>query len=123
VTKDKCRKVLGACEEMFRYCEFLCIWKFLIHRLTEPVCSKMNLLSCFSTKLGLVITTLSWPESKVTKLGKFGTERKQKMIKIMEQLFNEMQQLADQALYTFSNLETIKFMIESAEEKCSLYYL
>ncbi|HBI90708.1 MAG TPA: hypothetical protein DDY75_23090 [Sphingobacterium sp.] len=83
----------------------------------------MNLLSCFSTKLGLVITTLSWPESKVTKLGKFGTERKQKMIKIMEQLFNEMQQLADQALYTFSNLETIKFMIESAEEKCSLYYL
>ncbi|WP_158638967.1 hypothetical protein [Sphingobacterium siyangense] len=45
------------------------------------------------------------------------------MIKIMEQLFNDMQRLADQALYTFSNLETIKFMIDSAEEKCSLYYL
>ncbi|WP_286897389.1 MULTISPECIES: hypothetical protein [Sphingobacterium] len=45
------------------------------------------------------------------------------MIKIMEQLFYDMQRLADQALYTFSNSETIKFMIDSAEEKCSLYYL
>jgi len=41
----------------------------------------------------------------------------------MEDLFMKMQLLADQALYTFSNSETVKLMIESAEEKCSLYYL
>jgi hypothetical protein len=43
--------------------------------------------------------------------------------KEMEQLFMKMQLLADQALYTFSNTETVKLLIESAEEKCSLYYL
>ncbi|WP_265715537.1 hypothetical protein [Sphingobacterium sp. InxBP1] len=41
----------------------------------------------------------------------------------MEQLFMEMQRLADQAIHTFSNMETVKLMIDSAEQKCSLYYL
>ena len=41
----------------------------------------------------------------------------------MEQLFMEMQLLADQALDTFSNSETVKLMLASAEEKCNLYYL
>jgi len=43
--------------------------------------------------------------------------------KEMEQLFMKMQLLADQAIYTLSNTETVKLMTESAEEKCSLYYL
>jgi len=43
--------------------------------------------------------------------------------KEMEQLFMKMQLLADQALYRFSSSETVKLLIESAEEKCSLYYL
>ena len=29
-------------------------------------------MSCISAKFATVITSLSWPESKVTKLGKFG---------------------------------------------------
>jgi len=41
----------------------------------------------------------------------------------MEQLFINMQLLADQALVTFSRVETVKFMAEDHEEKCNIYYL
>jgi len=40
----------------------------------------------------------------------------------MEQLFIEMQLLANQALYTFSTKETLKLLGEDEEEKCDIYY-
>jgi len=71
-----------------------------------------------------VITTLPWPRKQSDQ-----TRRvwcwivTKKDVKEMEQLFMEMQRLADQAIHTFSNMETVKLMIDSAEQKCSLYYL
>jgi len=83
---------------------------------------KMKWMSCISAKFAIVITMLSWPESKATKLGKFGAGRTQKDEINMEQLFIEMQLLANQALYTFSTKETLKLLGEDEEEKCDIYY-
>jgi hypothetical protein len=48
------------------------------HPNPKPMYPKMKLMSWISAKFATVITSLSWPESKVTKLGKFGAGRIQK---------------------------------------------
>lgn len=40
----------------------------------------------------------------------------------MEQLFIELQLLANQALCTFSNAETAELLGDAEEEKCDIYY-
>jgi len=40
----------------------------------------------------------------------------------MEQLFIELQLLANQALCTFSHAETAQLLSDTEEEKCDIYY-
>ncbi len=49
-----------------------------LHPDLQPMYPKMKWMSCISAKFAIVITMLSWPESKATKLGKFGAGRTQK---------------------------------------------